>query len=337
MSALTRVAVIGTGAMGHNHARIYRELPEADLIGVCDQDPGGARATAALYVSEAYTDHRQLLKACRPDAVSIAVPTMDHHRIALDALEAGCHVLVEKPIAASVAEGREMVGAARTAGRVLMVGHVERFNPAILELKRRLAGGELGRVFQAHARRLGPFPSRVRDVGVVVDLATHDLDVMRYLSGSEAIRIYAETKREVHTSNEDLVLGLLRFANEMVGVLEINWLTPTKIRELSVTGERGMFVADYLTQDLTFYENAESEVTPWETLSVLRGVREGAMIRYAIAKVEPLRAELQAFLRAAAGEDDSEVVTGSDGVAALDLAMALIHSSHLNEPVRVAT
>jgi len=329
-----KLAVIGAGAMGRNHVRVLRELPGVEVAAVADLDPAVARAVAGTAGCEPYTDHRDLLQAVRPDAVTVAVPTHAHHATVMDALAAGCHVLVEKPIAGNLEEAAEMVRCAEAAGRVLMVGHIERYNPAVIDLKRRLDAGDLGRPFQIHARRLGPFPARVRDVGVVVDLATHDLDIMRYLSGSEAVRAYAETKCELHTSNEDVVNGLIRFGNDVVGVLEINWLTPTKIRELYVTGERGMFRADYLTQDLYFFENAEVSGVPYEPLSVLRGVSEGAMIRFALQRVEPLRAELEAFIAAARGEE-STVVSGRDGMAALKLALSLIKSADSGLPVRL--
>jgi predicted dehydrogenase len=164
------------------------------------------------------------------------------------------------------------------------VGHIERFNPAIRELRRRLAAGELGRVHEVNATRLGPFPARIRDVGVVVDLAPHDLDVMRFLLGSDPVRIYAETERRIHTEHEDLFVGVIKFANGAVGVLDINWLTPTKKRTLSITGERGMYVADYITQDLVFHANPADA-----------SVAEGEVVRRLVARREPLAAELEAF------------------------------------------
>lgn len=329
---MTTAAVIGAGAMGRHHLRVYRELG-ARLVGVADADADVARRAGEFHGVRAYTDHRELLDRERPLAVSVAVPTSRHYEVVMDALTAGCHVLVEKPIASTVDEGRRMLEAARRAGRTLTVGHVERFNPAIVELRRRLEGGGLGRPYQMHARRLGPFPQRIRDVGVVVDLATHDLDVMRWLGGSEPVRMYAEISRQIHTTNEDLVTGLIRFANEMVGLLEINWLTPTKIRELTVTGERGMFRADYLTQDLYFFENSVSPDGAWDTMSLLRGgVDEGSMTRFALRRREPLAAELDAFLAAARG-DQAAAVSGEDGVRALELALALIESARAASPL----
>jgi predicted dehydrogenase len=243
----------------------------------------------------------------------------------MDAISAGCHVMVEKPISSTVREAQELVGAAAAAGRVLMVGHIERYNPAVVELKRRLREGQLGRIFQIHSRRLGPFPERVRDVGVVLDLATHDVDILRYLAESEVARLFAETGRKVHDLNEDLACAVMRFQNDVLGVLEISWLTPTKVREVTVTGERGMFRAEYLTQDLYFYENARAADFEWEHLQILRGVSEGPMTRFTVLKQEPLRLELNAFIAATNG-DPSGIVSGADGLTALRLALAMLES-----------
>src|SRR2546427_2689057 len=312
--------------MGRNHVRVLRELGEVDLVGVADANPDAAFQVAAMYGTRGYGSHQELIEREQPEALIVAAPTINHHAVVMDAIAAGCHVLVEKPIAATLDEADELVARAKSAKRVLAVGHIERYNPAVLELKRRLDEGQLGRVFQLNARRLGPFPQRVRDVGVVVDLATHDLDVMRYLTGSEIVRVYAETRREVHTTREDLVSGLLRFADGSVGVIQINWLTPSKIRELAVTGERGMFRADYLTQDLYFHENAALSAEGWTPLTTLRGVSEGGTIQYAIQKREPLRAEMETFLRAVRGEP-AVVVSGQDGREALSMALAMIESA----------
>lgn len=332
---MIRVAVVGVGAMGKNHARVCQELPDVELVALADENGGLAESVSRLHGGRAYCDYRQMVECERPEAVIVAVHTQAHFGVVADLLEAGCHVLVEKPIAASLDEARQLVALAERKGLVLMVGHIERYNPAVIELKRRLEAGELGRIFQIHARRLGPFPARIRDVGVVVDLATHDLDIMRYLTGSEAVRVYAETRREVHTSNEDLFTGMVNFADDTLGLLEINWLTPAKIRELYVTGERGMFRADYLTQDLYFFENAEANGNYWPAITMLRGVSEGAMTRFAIKKKEPLRAELEAFIAAVQG-DNSHVVNGCDGEIALALALAMIESAQSHQVKELA-
>ncbi|HHS98092.1 MAG TPA: Gfo/Idh/MocA family oxidoreductase [Chloroflexi bacterium] len=320
-----RAAVIGVGAMGRNHARVYNEIPDVDLVAAADLDSARVQETARLYGARPYTDYRRMLEEVRPEIVSVAVPTQHHFSVAVEVMEAGCHVLVEKPITATLEEGQRLIERAAELGRVLAIGHIERYNPAVIELKRRLDAGELGQIFQIHARRLGPFPARVRDVGVVVDLAPHDLDIMRYLTGSRVRRLYAETEQEIHTDHEDLFAGLLRFENGVVGVLTINWLTPTKVREITVTGQRGMFLANLLTQDLYFYENEEAGGLDWNHLRLLRGVSEGRMVRLRLHRREPLRVELETFVKAVR-QEPAGIVTGEDGLSALRLAHALVRS-----------
>ncbi len=329
-----RVAVIGTGSMGKNHVRVYSDLPEADLVAVVDIDIQAAQKLASIYGGRAYTDYCQMLETEQPEAVSIAVPTALHARVCITAMEAGAHVLVEKPIAATVEEGELLIERAAALARKLMVGHIVRFNPAIRTLKQKLQAGDLGRIFQIACRRVGPFPARIRDVGVVVDLAPHDLDVMRYLTGKNPLRVFAETERRIHTDHEDLLLGLLRFPDGITGSLEINWLTPTKVRETLVLGERGLFRIDDLTQDIYFYENAHANGLLWPALLTLKGVSEGSMIRYAIKRYEPLKAELQAFLKAVRN-DGPVPVGGEDGLAALKLALALVESGRTHQTIEI--
>ena len=331
---MTRVAVIGVGSMGRNHARIYYELPEAELVAVSDINAGNASSTSSQFGARAYTSYEEMLEKERPEAVSIAVPTAMHRDVALKALEAGAHILVEKPIAATLEEGREIIRKAEELQRVLMVGHIVRFNPAIQALKKKLEAGDLGRVFQIFCRRAGPFPARIRDVGVVVDLAPHDVDIMRFLVGKDPERVFAETEQRIHTDHEDLLFGMLRFPEGIVGALEINWLTPTKVREVLVLGERGLFRVDDLVQDLYFYENATSGPDLPVSLRTLKGVSEGSMIRFALQRYEPLKAELQAFLKAVRGEIPVPV-SGEDGLAALRLALALIDSSKQHQVIEI--
>ncbi len=329
-----KAAVIGVGSMGRNHARVYTELKATRLVGVADALPETAQRVGASFNVPAYSDFRDLLERERPDLVSVAVPTQEHFAVASAALDAGCHVLVEKPITASVAEGEALIRKAQDTGRKLMVGHIVRFSPVVQALKQHLEAGELGRIFQVVCRRIGPFPARIRDVGVVIDLAPHDLDVMRFVTGEEITRVYAETERRIHTAHEDMVLGLVRFRDDVAGMLEINWLTPQKVREVIVLGERGMFRADDLTQDLYFYENADANGLDWQHLSLLKGVSEGRMVRYPIARYEPLKAELEAFATAVL-EDKPVPINGQDGLAALRLALALVESGKTHRIIEV--
>jgi predicted dehydrogenase len=314
--------------MGRNHARVYRESPNAKLVAVVDANQETATIAGQQRDVPGYTDLGHMLDAEKPDIVTVAVPTEAHVETVRAVIDRGIHVLVEKPIASTREQAEEMIALADAAGVVLAVGHIERHNPAITELTRRVNDGALGKIFQLHARRIGPFPSRIRDVGVLLDLATHDLDVMTSIVREPVIRVVAETLSGINTDREDMVNGMIRFANNVLGVIDINWMTPTKIRELSVIGAKGMFLVNYLSQELYFYEN---DVAPgsWDSLSVLRGVGEGTMTGYKINRVEPLKAEVEDFIQAVKTNGEPKV-TGRDGLRALLLAQAMVESG-LNE------
>ncbi len=309
-----RAGVIGLGSMGSNHARVYGEIEGVELVAVADTSP----ERLASVTCAAYQDYRRMLDEERPDVVSICVPTLLHREVALAVIEKGVALLVEKPIAATVLDGESMAQAAQAAGVPLMVGHVERFNPAILKVKELLAAGELGHVYQLYARRIGPFPQRVRDVGVVYDLAPHDIDVMRFLLESTVESVYAETLRGVATEHEDMLWGVLRFENGTVGVLDVNWLTPLKVRRLSLLGEKGLLEADYLSQEVTLYRKD--------------GGRQGDTAARAIRvdKAEPLRLELEAFIDAVR-RGVAPPVTAADGLAALEIASLLVESAQAGQ------
>ena len=317
--------------MGFNHARVYAEMQEVDLVAIADPSEEVARRVAHTYRVKLYSDYRTMLDQEKPTLVTIAVPTAQHAEVAGEVISRGIHVLVEKPLALTHAEGQQIIDLAASEGVKLTVGHIERFNPAIVEIKKRLDSQALGRVFQIHARRLTPFPNRIQDVGVTLDLATHDIDVMRYLLDAEVERLYAEIERKVHTSCEDLLSGSLRFSNGAIGVLDVNWLTPTKVRQLTVTGEGGMYLADYLTQDVYWYKNS-GIARDWDTLHVLPGVWEGDMLKVQFRKKEPLRAELESFV-AAVAEDREPEVSGEDALVNLDLAQQLVESGHRQAPI----
>ena len=327
-----KVAVIGVGSMGRNHARVYDELPDVELVAVVDSEKSLVAGTAEKYNIRPYADYRKMLEKEKPQAVSIAVPTAMHEQVGLAVMDAGAHVLMEKPIAATVEEGRRLIEKAHAMKTQLMVGHIVRFNPAIQVLKQKLDAGELGRIYQILCRRAGPFPDRIRDVGVIVDLAPHDIDIMRFLVGSNPIRVYAEIEQRIHTEYEDLLWATLRFADGIIGGLEINWLTPTKIRETLVLGERGLFRVDDLTQDLYFFENAQVKDVQWAALQTIKGVSEGRMTRFSISRYEPLKAELQSFLKSV--RDGSPVpVSGEDGLAALRISLAMVESGQTHQVV----
>jgi UDP-N-acetylglucosamine 3-dehydrogenase len=317
-----RGVVVGLGVMGSHHCRVLASLAEAQLVAVVDPDTAAReRALRSRPSVAAYATLEQALAAHALDFACIATPVVVLAEAAVACLHAGLHVLVEKPTAPSEAAALELAREVERTGLVLSVGHVERFNPAVVALKPKLDEQAIGRVLQLQARRLSPYPLRQPTTSVALDLATHDIDVMRYLSGSEVARVYAETAHQVHEGSVDMVGATLRFDDDSIGLLEINWLTPTKVRELTVTGERGMFAVNYVTQDLVFFEHP-TQATEWDALAGIRGGGEGDMIRFALDRREPLLVEWEAFLGAVRAGGPPPVGV-HEGIAALSTAEAI--------------
>ena len=239
-------------------------------------------------------------------------------------------MLVEKPRAADVADGERIVAAGRAAGVPIQVGHVERFNPAVLELGRLLEAGWLSKVYAITSRRAGPFPARIRDVGVTIDLATHDVDILSWVARERAVRVFAETARRLHADHEDLLFGLLHFPSSATGMLDVNWLTPAKRRQLVVVGEEGMFELDYLTQRLTFTKAPDVE-NP-RLLGGFAPTFEGDVAELPVRNAEPLAAELEAFL-SVVRSGGRPVVNAEDGLWAVAVANALLQSAAERQPI----
>jgi UDP-N-acetylglucosamine 3-dehydrogenase len=324
--------------MGAFHIRNYAQIECAHLVAVAEPNRDArSRALGDTRVAE-YSDWRDLIEfgARELDAVSVACPSEHHAEVVLEALAAGLHVLVEKPIATTLPDALRLRGAAIEADRKLMVGHVERFNPAVAKLRELVAEGRLGAIYRAHATRVGPLPSRIQDTGVAIDLATHDLDVMQHILGLSINEIYADGGRFLHSSQEDLLTCMVRFGageSETLGLLDVNWLTPEKTREIVLIGENGLLRASYITQDVWFVESPSAPLA-WDGLSMLRGDGEGAAVRFSFAKVEPLRAELEAFCRCVL-DDTAEPISAHDGVKALAAALAMRESAAVRRPVEL--
>jgi predicted dehydrogenase len=334
-----RIGVVGCGRMGAFHVRNYSQIDCAELVAIAD--PSAEARRRALGGSQAleFSDWRDLIEfgADELDAISVACPSEHHAEVTLEALGAGLHVLVEKPIATTLPDALRMRGAAMEAGRKLMVGHVERFNPAVAKLRELVADGRLGTVYRAHTTRVGPLPTRIQDTGVAIDLATHDLDVMQHVLDRSIGEIYADGGRFMHGSQEDLLTCMVRFgsaeAGDTLGLLDVNWLTPEKKREIALIGENGLLRASYITQDVWFVESPSAPLH-WDGLSVLRGDGEGAAVRFSLAKAEPLQAELEAFCRCVL-DDTPEPISAHDGVKALAAALAMRESAAVRRPVEL--
>jgi predicted dehydrogenase len=327
-----RAAVVGLGAMGSVHLRVLGQIDDVEVVAGVDPDPDRRALAARRHPGlQAFATLADAVRHARPDFVCLATPAAALPVLAHEALEAGLPVLVEKPLAPTEEAALAVVRDAEARGLLLAVGHVERCNPAVIAVKEKVDAGVIGGIYQLHARRLSPFPDRDSMLGVSLDLATHDIDVMRYVTGSEVERVFAETARRLHDSAEDLIAATLRFGSGATGLLEVNWLTPTKVRELTVTGEEGTFVLNYLTQELSHYQHPTKR-NRWDALASMRGGGEGDMVRYAIERREPLRVEWEAFL-AALREQGRPLADGWDGYAAMSTALAIQRAGRAHEVV----
>ncbi len=314
MTTSLRLGVVGLGSMGRNHVRIAERLEDVELVGGVDPggDPHRAMAHRPVFPS------LDGLLAAGVDAITVAVPSELHEEVAVHAAAAGIHALIEKPLGPDLKSAMRIRDAYAGTGLVAAVGHVERYNPALSDLKRRLTAHTLGRIFSIRTQRVGPYPLRIRDVGVVKDLATHDIDLVLWLGGGiDTLHAHMAKKLGVH---EDLVEAVGRLSDGTVVSISVNWLTPTKQRTVTVLGERGALHADMLTADLTFYANADVP-TEWDEMARLKGVSEGDMIRYALRKREPLQVELETFRDTVLARPTGDApVSLDDGVEVLRVA-----------------
>ncbi len=315
--------------MGQNHARVFSEM--AELVGVADSDLVVGASIARRFNTKYYNDYQELLRQGL-DAVSVCVPTGLHARVAMDVIRAGVPLLVEKPLASSVAEAEGIVEAAADAGLTLAAGHVERHNPVVSVVRQALASGEYGELITIAARRVSSFPSRVRDVGVVMDLGVHDIDVMRYLVGSPVESVYALSGKRSDERFEDHANILLRFANGVDGFVEVNWLTPMKVRRLALTCRKNFVEVDYTDQAITV---SSSTLRPFDAANLYNIPLEHHTQRIQVRKEEPLRLELEDFLAAIRGHRPP-LVPGEDAIETLRVAEASIASHREGRVVAVS-
>jgi predicted dehydrogenase len=321
MSTL-RAVLFGLGQMGRHHARALSALDEVELVGIHDprvtaSDVAGLGVPLAGSIDE--------LLALSPDIAVVASPTSTHVDLGCRLAKEGVHVLLEKPLASTSEDAQTLVDAFTGTDLVAAVGHIERFNPALQQMRRRLDDGQLGEIYQVATRRTGPFPSRIADVGVCMDLATHDIDLTSWVTRSTYQSVTAHTANRSGRAHEDLVSAVAVLEEGIVANHLVNWLSPLKERITVVTGERGSLVADTVAMDLTFYANGVAPVE-WETLRSFKGVVQGDVIRYAIPKPEPLSVELTGF-RDAVLNRGSKYVGLADAGRVVAVAEAMVRSS----------
>ncbi len=299
--------------MGENHVRVYHKMEEANLMGVSDVSERALKKIEKKYGAKGYTDYCELLANPEIEVVSVCVPTTFHHAVVMEAIKHKKHVLVEKPIAFTLTEAEEMIAAAKEAGVILATGHVERFNPAVQKAKELIDDGVIGDIVSAFAKRVGPLPPRIKDVGVSIDLAIHDLDIMNYLFEEEITQVYGTMNSSFDDSEfEDHAEIMVSFDNESTGIIEVNWLTPYKRRELELTGTAGIISVDYIQQSIEVFGKFAQDIE--------------------IVHEEPLKGELKSFLNSVV-EEKEPVITGEDGLKALKMVIAANKSSKEHRPV----
>jgi UDP-N-acetylglucosamine 3-dehydrogenase len=305
-----RAGVVGVGVMGSNHARVFSDMAGIELVGVADPDIKQREFVARTLGCAAFADMDGLLRA-GVDAITIAAPTHLHHDLTLECISRGVNVMVEKPIAPTVEEGRAIVAAARRAGVTLMVGHVERFNPAVESIKRAIKDQD---ILSIAITRVGPFPPRMSNVGVVIDLAVHDIDLIRWFTDSEIVEIQPQLSSAV-AEREDIALLQFRTASGVLAHINTNWLTPFKARTIHVATRDKYLIADLLTMQVTecFGFQADGSYS---------------MRHLSVGYAEPLRAELLAFIDATRS-GRTPAVTGEEGVASLEIAIRCLNARPL--------
>lgn len=270
---MLKVAVIGIGVMGKNHARIYNQMENVELVGVADID--NSLFDKFSHITKFYTSYEDMLRREKPDAVSIAAPTSKHREVAIYCIEKGVHCLIEKPIAATAEDARKILNCAYKQKIKIMGGHIENYNPAVKKLKKIIDDHLLGDILSITTRRVGPFAERVKDIGIVLDIGSHDIGVIQYLLEKTPIEIYSKIGRRKNKKGDYAVL-VLDYEN-LLATVELNWYTPKKIRTLTVTGSKGIAYLDYQTQEIEILD------ANWRMIPD-------------IPKEEPLAVELRHFI-----------------------------------------
>lgn len=295
---MVRIGVVGVGEMGQHHVRVYSDREDADLVGIADVNEERVKEIAEQYKTKAFTDYKDLLKEDL-DAVSIAVPTILHKKVALEFCREGINCLIEKPIAINIEDAKEIIREAEKNNVKLAIGHIGRFNPAVTKLKEIIEKEVLGKMLLISTRRVGPFVPRLKDVGIIVDLATHDIDVVRYLVGKEAVNIFAKSGG-IKNKKGDHAIVILDFGDVSASI-EVNWFTPHKVRSLVATGTEGIAYLDYLKQEVEIY-NSDWKMIP------------------KIERKEPLKVELEHFLECLKNNKEP-LVSGYEGLKVLEIAI----------------
>jgi len=319
----TKIAVIGLGNMGKHHARNYALMEDVQLVAVCDLNHELADATAKKFDCKAYYDYKEMLQKELLQAVSIAVPTSFHKEVALCCMEQNLDVLIEKPIAGTISDAQEIIAKAKEKNVLLQIGHIERFNPAVQKLKEVIREGKLGEVTSIIARRVGAVPIQVRDANVIIDLAVHDIDIINYIYEAQPETVLGNIGKAMIEKREDYAEIFLKYGKRS-GYIQVNWITPIKIRNLSVTGSKGYAELNYITQELVVYESnyTKEMVDEYGDYVIKFGIPNKTQV--GVEAVEPLYLELQDFVKCVKTRK-TPLVTGEIGLQALQISLEVMN------------
>ena len=324
MSKNLRVAVIGAGNMGKNHLRNYFMMDDAELVGLADINPETEKL-AKEFKATFFTDYKTMLDELKPDAVSIVVPTPFHYEVAREVMSRGIHCLLEKPIASSVEEAEKLIALSKDQGVVFTVGHIEHYNPLIVELKKLLDKKTIGEITSIVCKRVGGFPSVEPRTDVIIDLAVHDIGIMGYLLGAHPKKVYSHGSRTHHSQKVDSAEILVDYGKAS-GFVQANWLTPVKIRTISVTGSEGYIEGNYITQELEYYKHTKAHKKNKDFEAFVKAMGEPERKKIKVDFKEPLKIELGAFLAKIREEPGPELVEPELAKEALDVATQAIGS-----------
>ena len=313
-----KAAVLGVGNMGRHHARVYSAMPGVTLVAVADVSRTLGQQIAAKYDCKYYSDYKQLLDNENINLASIAVPTSLHKAVALECIKRKIPVLIEKPIADTVASAQAIIKSSEKHGVAVCIGHIERFNPAIFKLQRLIEQKKFGRIISISSKRVGLFPPQIKDTDVITDLAVHDIDICAFLLGVQPTTVNARAGRALNSKRYDYADIILGYDGVDV-VIQVNWITPVKVRELSLIGTKGYAELNYLKQTLKIYKsNYQKKFDSYGDYIVKFGTPDAEELN--LAGGEPLQLEIENFINYLS-KKDGHVVSAHEGLHALKIAL----------------
>jgi UDP-N-acetylglucosamine 3-dehydrogenase len=320
MRIMLNVGVVGLGSMGQNHARVYSEI--TNLVGIVEPNEDLLKTVSKRFNVKGYPHIQNLIDNEILDAVSISTPTSTHFDIAQVFIEAGKHVLVEKPMCGDVDKAKKLVESAEKNDVIIAAGFIERHNPVVGLTKSLIEKKQFGNVISISSRRVSSFPARIKDVGVIFDLGIHDIDVIRYLLDSKVRSVFALAGKTGEAEFEDHANIFLEFENGVLAVIEVNWLTPMKVRKVSLTCSKNFVEMDYINQNL---QVSSSTIKKIDSGNLYRIPQEYAERKIELERKEPLKNELNDFLDAVEHRS-APLVSGDEGVKTLEIAHAAMLS-----------